>query len=159
MQYLWKSLRSGGYAKYLTDLIKKEGLENHVSSLGILDAARVATELRRANVFVLPSFIENSPNSLAEAMLIGTPSVVSFTGGVPSMVKDGESALCFTPGDSAVLADQIRSIFLDTGLATALSVCARETGLARQSRDKIVGEMIDIYRLVAAASRSGKTNG
>lgn len=150
MRFFWKQLRSGGYARYLTDLIKKESLENHVSSLGVLEASSVADELAKAHVFVLPSFIENSPNSLAEAMLIGTPSIVSFTGGIPSMVNDGESALCFPPGDAVLLAEQIRTVFLDNGLATALSECARKTAVARQSRDKITGDLISIYRSVVA---------
>ncbi|HUK99254.1 MAG TPA: hypothetical protein VLX29_00180, partial [Nitrospirota bacterium] len=67
-------------------------------------------------------------------------------------VDDGKSALCFPPGDAVLLAEQIRSLFLDDGLLTALSVCARETALARQSRVKILGDMVDIYGLVAEAS-------
>jgi len=152
MKYVWKHVRTGGYARYLTNLIEEECLEKYVCPLGVLDASSVANELRKANVFVLPSYIENSPNSLAEAMLVGTPSVVSFTGGVTSMVDDGKSALCFPPGDAVLLAEQIRSLFLDDGLLTALSVCARETALARQSRVKILGDMVDIYGLVAEAS-------
>ncbi len=149
MKYAWKQVRSGGYALYLTDFIRREGLEKHVISLGTLDASGVADELRKAHVFVLPSFIENSSNSLAEAMLVGTPSVVSFTGGVPSMVDDGTSALCFPPGDEVLLAEQIRSVFLYDGLANALSAGARDTAVTRQTREKIVGDMIDIYRSVA----------
>jgi glycosyltransferase involved in cell wall biosynthesis len=143
---IWKRLRSCGYANYLTNLIRQEGLEKHISSLGVLDAARVANELGKSHVFVLPSFIENSPNSLAEAMSIGTPSIASLVGGVPSMVNDGESALCFPSGDASVLALQIRQIFLDDELAVHLSTQARKVSLARHDKDKISSTMLDIYR-------------
>ena len=108
VKYVWKSLRSGGYARYLTQLIEKDDLGKYVVSLGVCEAAEVANELMKAHVFVLPSFIENSPNSLAEAMLVGTPCATSFAGGVPSMVNDGESALCFPPADAVLLAEQMR---------------------------------------------------
>jgi glycosyltransferase involved in cell wall biosynthesis len=145
LQYFWKSMRSGGYARYLTELIEQEGLEKHVSSLGVIDAAKVADELRKAHVFILPSFNENSPNSLAEAMLVGTPSVVSYTGGVPSMVNDGESALCFPFGDEALLADQIRRIFLQDELANKLSGQSRSVAQKRHLKETITSDMLAIY--------------
>lgn len=146
MKRLWKNLRSGGYAKYLTDLIKQEEIGDHILPLGKIDAETVTEELKKAHVFVLPSFIENSPNSLAEAMLVGTPSVASFVGGVPSMVNDGESALCFPAGDSALLAEQIRRIFLDDDLANKLSVQARKIAIIKHEKDEIVRRTLEIYR-------------
>ena len=122
----WKNRRAMGYARYLTDLIRAEDLTEHIFSFPMLDAEGMANELKMAHVFALPSLIENSPNSLAEAMLVGTPSVASFVGGVPSMVQDGDSALLFPPGDEAVLAEQIRHVFLDDRLAQELSIRARE---------------------------------
>ena len=154
MQRLWKNLRSGGYAKYLTDLIKEEGVGDHILQLGKIDAETVAEELKKAHVFVLPSFIENSPNALAEAMLVGTPSVTSFVGGVPSMVNDGESALCFPAGDSALLAEQIRRIFLDDDLANTLSIQGRKTAIIRHSKERITKQMIKIYEDVNANAQT-----
>ena len=46
-----------------------------------------------ANVFVLPSTIENSPNSLGEAMLLGVPCVASHVGGVANMLGPEEGFL------------------------------------------------------------------
>ncbi len=145
---LWKNLRSVGYNKYLNDLIEKEGVGAHVSSLGVITAEEVAQELTKAHVFVLPSFIENSPNSLAEAMMVGTPSVVSFVGGVPSMVQDGVTALCFPPGNAAKLAEQIRKLFLDDDLAIRLSIAAHNIAEQRHAKDKITEQILLIYSSV-----------
>lgn len=145
---MWRNCRSTGYARYLTDLIRREGLEKHVVALQALDAPGMAEELSRAHVFVLPSFIENSPNSLAEAMLIGTPSVVSFVGGVPSMVTDEVEALTFPAGDEAVLAEQIRRVFLDDALGDELSLRARATSHRRHLPAQIARETLEIYRSV-----------
>jgi len=49
--------------------------------------------LKTANVFVLPSILENSPNSLAEAQILGVPCVTTFAGGTIDYVKDGLTGL------------------------------------------------------------------
>ena len=141
----WKNQRSTGYARYLTDLIRKNNLGGHVVSYPLLDAEGMAREMLNAHVFVLPSCIENSPNSLAEAMMIGVPSVATFIGGIPSMARDGESSLFFPSGDEVTLAEQIRRIFLDDELASSLSSNARALAHARHSKEKIVKDLIGIY--------------
>jgi len=154
-QYIWNSIRTNGYNKYLTDLIRNEALDRNVFSTGMLEAAGVVGELKNAHVFVLPSYIENSPNSLAEAMLVGTPSVVSYTGGVPSIVNDGESALCFPPGDFTILAEQIQRIFSNDSLALKLSEHAKTRARERHLRDKIVVQQLQIYNAVIKEARQG----
>ena len=70
----------------------------------------MARELTRSHAFVISSYIENSPNSLAEAMLVGMPCVASFVGGIPSMVDDGRTGLLYPVDDVALLAAQIRQV-------------------------------------------------
>lgn len=98
----------------------------------------MAKELQSAHVCVLPSLIENSPNSLAESMLVGTPAISSFVGGTPSMVRDEESLLFFPAGDEAVLAEQIRRIFLDDALACKLSEESKRVAIIRHSVSRVV---------------------
>ena len=86
-------LRMSGYAKYLRRMIKKLQIEEFVSFIGSLDADGVKKELLSCNVFVCPSSIENSSNSLAEAQLLGVPCVASYVGGLPSMMKGDEKNL------------------------------------------------------------------
>jgi glycosyltransferase involved in cell wall biosynthesis len=142
---LYKKCRMDGYARYLTDFIQKNELERHIVALQTLSAEEMVVEFLNARVFVLPSYIENSPNSLAEAMLVGTPSVVADVGGISSMVKDGSTSLLFPSGDEAVLAEQIRRVFRDDDLAQRLSIRARAVSRTRHSKDKIVNKMIEIY--------------
>ncbi|GKT08602.1 glycosyltransferase family 4 protein [Desulforhabdus sp. TSK] len=149
---LWMNCRKMGYARYLTDLIHAEKLERHVVPFPYLDAGGMVEELLQARVFVLPSFIENSPNSLAEAMLVGTPAVCAGVGGVPSMVRDGESALLFPPGDEAVLAEQIRRVFVDNDTAVKLSMQAHRMAEERHNVSRIVNTMVEIYQAMATVN-------
>jgi glycosyltransferase involved in cell wall biosynthesis len=158
LKRFWKNCRSGGYAKYLSDLISAEKLEKQVTALAPLDAADVVKELLTAHAFVLPSLVENSPNSLGEAMIVGTPCVASYVGGVPSLAQDGNSALLFPPGDEAVLAEHLRAIFRNDALACRLSEQARNESWERHSKTKIVNDMIEIYKHVSALSSPVSTS-
>lgn len=141
----------GYYGKYIARLIEKHDLSRHVTPLPPLAAVEVADEMRAAHVVVIPSLIENSPNSLSEAMLIGTPCVASFTGGIPSLVEDGVSALCFPPGDAAYLAENLRRVFNDEALARRLSTQSRVAASARHNPERIVARQLDIYRAVISS--------
>jgi glycosyltransferase involved in cell wall biosynthesis len=133
------------YASYLYELISSLGLKDCVIPLGMIPAEEMARELSQAHAFVIPSLVENSPNSLAEAMLVGVPCVASFVGGIPSMIKNGENALVFPAGNTIVLAEHLRRIFSDDHLAQHLGKTARETALRRHDKENIVRTMTQIY--------------
>jgi glycosyltransferase involved in cell wall biosynthesis len=144
-----------GYYRYLTDLIDELGLGANVTAFPSLSEAQVREELETAHVFALPSLIENSTNSLAEAMLCGTPCVCSYCGGVPSMVEDGYSAIFCPPGDETLLAAAIRCVFEDPDLAESIGASARLTARARHHEETIVDTMNRIYADIATRKAIG----
>lgn len=148
-----------GYNRYLRGLLDELRLADCVEPLGLMSAEQMAEELTRAHVYVIPSLIENSPNSLVEAMLVGTPSVASLCGGIPSMVNDGVNSLCFLPGDEVVMAECIREIFVDDALAQHLSAKASVFAHTRNNPDSVVAKMMEIYALVATAKNCEANHG
>jgi glycosyltransferase involved in cell wall biosynthesis len=145
-----KAKQLSGYSHYLSRQIASAGLSRHVVPLGVLGAVEIARELERCNVFVLPSFAENSPNSLCEAMVIGTPSVASFVGGVGSLVEDRRSAILVPPGEPEALAEAIRSVFESAELRRALSTGSRTVALARHDPDAVRDAYLRAYRSMGA---------
>lgn len=139
-------LKDDNYAMYLRRLIKQLGVEENVIALPSLPAEAVAEELKNAEIFVLPSMCENSPNSLGEAMLVGTPSIATFVGGVPSILKDGVEGKLVPSGDPAVLAGAIRRWFLHPEEAEACVEPARATALVRHDGSKNAEETLKVYR-------------
>ena len=63
--------------------------------LSPLEVTEVARVLNESHLFVAPSLVENSCNSLAEAMLVGVPSIASFVGGMATSLRDRETGLFF----------------------------------------------------------------
>jgi glycosyltransferase involved in cell wall biosynthesis len=136
------SMRSG-YGRYLRRRI--ESYRGAVSLLGHLDGPRLTQVLRSAHVFASASFIDNSPNSVCEAMLVGVPCVCSYTGGTPSLLEHGRNGLFFPPGDPEMLADRIAEIFDSDELACRLGANARLAAMERHDPALVMRQLLDAY--------------
>jgi glycosyltransferase involved in cell wall biosynthesis len=83
---------------------------------------------------IVPSlWYENSPNVVLEAMAHGRPVVASDLGSLPEEVIDGETGLCFKPGNEEDLADQVKALLSDPATAAELGSAARKRVLAEHS--------------------------
>jgi glycosyltransferase involved in cell wall biosynthesis len=98
-----------------------------------------------ADVFVLPSHSEGSPNVLLEAMAAGVPVVATAVGGVPELVENEESALLVRPGDSATMAEAIGRLLADRELAERLARNAAVAVKARFSPDAYARALVGLY--------------
>jgi L-malate glycosyltransferase len=134
-----------GYPAYLRRLIKRLRLQNNVEFTGPLQADRMAQAMCSAHSYVLCSTIENSPNTLAEAMALGVPSVSAFVGGASDMARDGEEALFYRDNDPALLAWQVKRIFESDALAEQLSMKARRRALAAHDPARNAHELVLAY--------------
>ena len=133
------------FGKILNKIIRNLNLENNVSVLGIISESDVVQELIDANIYVMPSFIENESNGLCEAQLVGTPSISSYTGGIPDMVSDGKTGLLFSRGDHYVLADKILQLLNNTDEAIAISKQARHVSHERHDSSRNIPRIAEIY--------------
>lgn len=138
-------LKTDQYTSYLRHLIRTLGIERHIVGLPSLSAEEVAEELAQAEIFVLPSFCENSPNSLGEAQLTGTPAIATFVGGVPSILKDGVEGRLVPSGDSASLAAMIDWYFSHPDDADAYASAARMSAIVRHDPILNAESTIKVY--------------
>jgi glycosyltransferase involved in cell wall biosynthesis len=139
-----------GYGAFLRQRIQTLDLADHVKLLGFVEADDIIAELKAAHAFVLGSYIENSPNSVAEAQLVGAPTIATDAGGTPSLVTDGVSGLLYPAGDAPALARQLERLFADDRLADTLSLGGRKCAQARGGEQELVDTLVTVYRQILA---------
>lgn len=143
-----QKIKLSSYAIYIKDLIKKYNLVDNVVFTGILDEKQMCERYLKSHVFVCPSTIENSPNSLGEAMILGVPCVASYVGGIPDMLKDKIEGFLYQYDAPYILAYYICEIFKNGNLALNFSNNARVKALITHDRDLNTRRLIEIYKKI-----------
>lgn len=159
-QTLKQKLKISAYGKYLRSLLKEKGLEGRVSFLGKLDAGQMRDRYLKSNLFVCCSSVENSPNSLGEAMLLGVPCVCADAGGIPSIFTENVDGILykgFSPqaagekGPEAVagrLAEAVIQMWSDSGKRDEYCRNARNHALRTHDREKNYQKLVEIYEKI-----------
>lgn len=101
-----------------------------------------------ADVFVLPSQSEGSPNVLLEAMATEVPIVATAVGGVPEIVADEESALLVPRKNPQALAAAIDRVLQDSALAQRLTTVASALVAQEHSPERYARSLISLYQEV-----------
>lgn len=138
-------LRQGSYEKYLASLTKKYHLEDKLLFLGHLNADQMKQAFLDANVFALPSTLENSPNSLGEAMLLGVPCIAADVGGVRNLMQHASEGLIYEPGNVQALAEHIMQLFALEDQAVEIGEKARNHALQTHDPETNLQALIEIY--------------
>lgn len=133
------------YGKYLLHLISKYHLEKHVEFVGKLSAAQMCARYLKTHVFLNPAIIENSPNSVGEAMLLGVPVVSSDVGGVHNLLQDGEDGILYPYQDKEAMKNAIIRIFEDDKLALSFSSNAKAHAKRTHNAESNYRRLLEIY--------------
>lgn len=147
-------LRRGSYEKYLEKLAKQWNLTDKIEFLGDLSGEEMKAAYLSANVFVLPSTIENSPNSLGEAMLLGVPCVASDVGGVSSLMRHGSEGRIYQSTAPYMLAYHIQTLFAMGPEAAALGQAARAHAQVTHDPERNLETLLAIYGELAGGGNS-----
>jgi len=119
-----------------------------INLLGKSPAKELIQVMKDADMYVMPSHIENSPNNLAEAMILGMPCIATFVGGTPSYLEDGEEGLLVQDGDPWSLAGAILELANDRKKAEMLGANARKRAKIRHDKDKIINDLLTAYQTI-----------
>ena len=142
---LRRQLLPSGYDKYLRSLIRKYNLSDRVVFTGVLSAEEVANMMAKVHTTVLSSSIDNAPNALAEAMIVGTPTVASFVGGVMDMLSHNEDGFLYTYNEPNMLAGYISEIFESDTLSQTFSCNSRQKARQRHDPKVLSNKLLTIY--------------
>jgi N-acetyl-alpha-D-glucosaminyl L-malate synthase BshA len=121
--------------------VERRGLTDRVRWLGEVEG--FADLLREADVFVLPSETESFGLAALEALASGVPVVASDVGGLPEVVRHGETG--FLEADVAAMATRVAEILADPDRRHGMRTAAREDVERRFRRDPMIEAYADVY--------------
>jgi glycosyltransferase involved in cell wall biosynthesis len=122
-------LRDAPTVAALEHQIARLKLEKRISLLGDVDSEALARYYERADLFVLPSYMEGYGMALAEAVAHGVPVVSTTAGAIPETVPANAGVLV-PPGDSRALQRALASLMDDPAKRAALAAHARAASAA-----------------------------
>ena len=107
--------------------IRQAGLQEIIIITGWLSGERIKAEIEAARALVLPSFSENMPVAIMEAMALGRPIVSTYVAGIPELVKPEKTGWLVPAGDEIALAQAMRE-----ALTAPIAQLTAMGGLGRQ---------------------------
>lgn len=119
-----------------------------IELLGFLGRNDLANEFERSSILVLPTFEDNCPMVILEAMAAGLPVAASRVGGIPDLVQQGRTGFMFDPNSINDMRDVIKCLLNDSEICKAFSEAARAHAYANFHPSVIANEHVNIYRQV-----------
>lgn len=144
----YKSIRKAtGYIKYLYKLYTNYQLSENIVFTGVLSSEEMAEYVRRSNVYVMPSLVENHSSSLIEAMIVGAPCITSLVGGTANLIQYGKNGYIYNSLEPVTLAGCITSIFRNSDKAESF---ANEAYKLRDSRKQnFENVLLELEKLIS----------
>jgi glycosyltransferase involved in cell wall biosynthesis len=96
--------------------------------------------------------MENSPNSVSEALVVGTPVIAAHAGGVLSMLEHNRSGWTFQEGDFTMLSGLIIGLMETPDIILRVSSEGRRIARERHNPDRIVKKLTDNYAHILGKS-------
>lgn len=120
----------------------------NVTYIGVLSAEELCHEELGASIYVHPSYIDNSPNSLCEAQLLGVPCISTNVGGTSSLIEHEKSGILVPANAPFELAYYIKKTTTNDELSRNLSKGGVKTASSRHNKGKIIEELLECYHSV-----------
>ena len=130
---------------------KKTGIKAsdvNVELLGMIGSEQIVDELAKADFYIHPAIIDNSPNSLCEAQLVGCPVIAANVGGIPQLIEDGKTGFLYPYNEPHTLAFKICNLIDDAELLTAVSKAEIETSRKRHDPQIVADTVYRTYEAI-----------
>jgi len=145
--------RENEYERMIEEKIKRLQLDRQVIFTGWEDKHQLRRLLIKSAVFVLPSFQESLPVSIAEAMAMGKVVIATKVGGIPEMIEDGVSGFMFERGNVVELYHKLKMVVQNPELIESISNKAREQAEILFHPQNIANQTIEFYHKVLGLNR------
>lgn len=151
IQFEWRVIGLESSSKLLRFFEGKLGVSHeslNIKFLGKIDSYQIAEEIHRSDVFVHPSYIDNSPNSVCEAQMLGKVVIACDVGGLSTLIKHNKTGFLVPSNGIYELIHYIKVVHEQPDLCKQIGKNAMTSALNRHSRDKIKFDLINVYKSI-----------
>lgn len=120
----------------------------NVIYVGVLDADNLISNSLQSSVYVHPSYIDNSPNSICEAQLLGLPIIATNVGGVSSLIQHKENGILVPANAPYETAFWLKELSENPSMALTISQNGVSTAIKRHDRKQILNDLLDSYKQI-----------
>lgn len=138
---------------YVQEVFRLAAALPGVEMLGFIGRVELGEQFRSSSLLVLPTFEDNCPMVVLEAMAAGVPVAASHVGGVPDLVDHGSDGLLFDPHDPAGMRSCIECLIREPALRANLSARGRTKAREKFHPRVIAAAHVQIYQEVLAGTR------
>ena len=124
----------------------------NVHPMGTASKEELVDALCSSSCYVHPSYIDNSPNSICEAQLLGVPMLATNVGGISSIVNNGIDGILFPANAPYTAASLIKKVVTNKELSAILSSNAIKRASNRHNPTKIGERIVEIYKTIIRSS-------
>jgi glycosyltransferase involved in cell wall biosynthesis len=118
---------------------------HNLKLLGSLNEEELYSNLLQSDLYVMPSHIENSPNNLSEAMILGVPSIATFVGGTGSLIQNNIDGILIQDGDPWAMAGAIIELKSDPKKMEEIGKNGQISAKKRHNSNQIVDDLLNVY--------------
>ena len=156
----WKLILAGhdsgdGAAARVREVAKNAGLESRI----LLAGQREDTEdlMRRAGIYVQPSYFEGLPLALQEAMFHGCPCIGTRVNGIPELIQHESTGYLIEPGNAAPLSQALEALMTAPERRAKFGQASREfIAQSKMSAEAMVEEHLHVYEMALRESGSAR---
>lgn len=123
---------------------------------GRIDANKLSNLLCDSDIYAHVSHIENSPNSVCEAMILGMPIIASYAGGTESLLENNIEGFLYQDGDPYILAGTIIDFYKNPSKAIQYGKMAKYKADIRHDKNRIIDEITNGYKKILALSHKNE---
>ncbi len=134
----------------VADFISEHGLGDRIKLLGLVPNETLREEFAQASLLLIPSLEETAPVAIGEACAAGVPQVGADSGGIPWMIREGETGFVRPVGDVAGLAESVISLLTDDVLRSRMAKTARDLAEKEYALVPIIDKTINVYEEILA---------
>ena len=147
IDFEWRVFGINSY-RFMENETKISAKSVNIKYCGVLSSSKLCDELLEADVFINTSYIDNSPNSVCEAQILGMPVISTNVGGIVSLIIHEKNGILFPANDPWTLCSFIKQIFNDPEYACRLGAEARQIALSRHDKGRIYQDLKKAYSFI-----------